>query len=55
MLLTSILFFKVLGVAAVEDRLQEGIPETIVSLRQAGVKVWMLTGDKTGTVISTGS
>ncbi|XP_053491012.1 phospholipid-transporting ATPase IC-like [Ictalurus furcatus] len=37
----------ILGVAAIEDRLQEGVPETIVSLRQAGVKVWMLTGDKT--------
>lgn len=46
-------FLKILGVAAIEDRLQEGVPETIVSLRQAGVKVWMLTGDKTGTVIST--
>lgn len=39
--------------AAIEDRLQEGVPETIVSLRRAGVKVWVLTGDKTGTVIST--
>lgn len=52
-LLTSILFCKILGVAAIEDRLQEGVPETIVSLRRAGVKVWVLTGDKTGTVIST--
>lgn len=52
-LLTCILFFKILGVAAIEDRLQEGVPETIVSLRRAGVKVWVLTGDKTGTVIPT--
>ncbi|TTK63268.1 Phospholipid-transporting ATPase IK [Bagarius yarrelli] len=37
----------ILGVAAIEDRLQEGVPETIISLRQAGVKVWVLTGDKT--------
>ncbi|XP_053490338.1 phospholipid-transporting ATPase VD [Ictalurus furcatus] len=44
----------ILGVAAIEDRLQEGVPETIVSLRQAGVKVWMLTGDKTETAVNVG-
>ncbi|KAK3561561.1 hypothetical protein QTP86_008941 [Hemibagrus guttatus] len=44
----------ILGVAAIEDRLQEGVPETIVSLRRAGVKVWVLTGDKTETAVSVG-
>lgn len=44
---------KILGVAAIEDRLQDGVPETISSLRRAGVKVWVLTGDKTGTLIFT--
>ena len=29
-----------------EDRLQEGVPETIEKLREARVKVFMLTGDK---------
>ncbi|XP_048514856.1 phospholipid-transporting ATPase IF-like isoform X2 [Athalia rosae] len=35
-----------LGVSAVEDRLQEGVQETLESLRAAGIKVWVLTGDK---------
>lgn len=35
---------------AIEDRLQEGVPETIALLKEAGVKVWVLTGDKKGTV-----
>lgn len=35
-----------LGATAVEDKLQEGVKDTISKLRQAGVKVWMLTGDK---------
>lgn len=43
---------KLLGVTAIEDRLQDGVPETIASLRQAGIRVWMLTGDKKGTHIS---
>ncbi|KAL1545381.1 P-type phospholipid transporter [Salvia divinorum] len=41
-----------LGATAIEDRLQEGVPEAIVSLRQAGIKVWALTGDKQETAIS---
>ncbi|KAK2868944.1 hypothetical protein Q7C36_000815 [Tachysurus vachellii] len=44
----------ILGVAAIEDRLQEGVPETISSLRRAGVKVWVLTGDKTETAVNVG-
>lgn len=35
-----------LGVTAVEDRLQEGVQETLEGLRAAGIKVWVLTGDK---------
>lgn len=34
------------GASAVEDKLQAGVPETIEKMRQAGIKVWMLTGDK---------
>ncbi|GAA0166956.1 primary active transporter [Lithospermum erythrorhizon] len=41
-----------LGVTAIEDKLQEGVPETIESLRQAGIKVWVLTGDKQETAVS---
>ncbi|OLY81337.1 putative phospholipid-transporting ATPase 5 [Smittium mucronatum] len=40
------------GVTAVEDRLQEGVPETIEALRKAGIHVWMLTGDKIETAIN---
>ncbi|KAL1023000.1 hypothetical protein UPYG_G00035230, partial [Umbra pygmaea] len=43
---------KLLGVTAIEDRLQEGVPETIAKLRQAGIKVWMLTGDKKETAVN---
>lgn len=34
------------GVTGVEDKLQNGVIETVGSLRSIGVKVWMLTGDK---------
>ncbi|KAJ8277277.1 hypothetical protein GJAV_G00073460, partial [Gymnothorax javanicus] len=43
-----------LGVTAIEDRLQDGVPQTISTLRQAGVKVWVLTGDKTETAVNIG-
>ncbi|KAJ8374416.1 hypothetical protein SKAU_G00049960 [Synaphobranchus kaupii] len=43
-----------LGVTAIEDRLQEGVSQTISTLRQAGVKVWVLTGDKTETAVNIG-
>ncbi|CAB0041003.1 unnamed protein product [Trichogramma brassicae] len=38
-----------LGVSAVEDRLQEAVPETLEKLRRAGLKVWVLTGDQAET------
>ncbi|KAH7429659.1 hypothetical protein KP509_09G060500 [Ceratopteris richardii] len=43
-----------LGATAVEDKLQDGVPETIAALREAGMKVWVLTGDKQETAISIG-
>lgn len=39
---------RAIGVTAIEDRLQEKVPETIVALRKAGIHVWMLTGYVTG-------
>ncbi|KAG7027531.1 Phospholipid-transporting ATPase 1, partial [Cucurbita argyrosperma subsp. argyrosperma] len=45
---------KLLGATAIEDKLQDGVPEAIESLRQAGIKVWILTGDKQETAISIG-
>ncbi|KAG8461519.1 hypothetical protein KFE25_001123 [Diacronema lutheri] len=43
---------RLVGVSAIEDRLQPGVPETIDALRSAGVRVWMLTGDKMETAIN---
>ncbi|RZC10000.1 Phospholipid-transporting ATPase 1 isoform B [Glycine soja] len=44
----------ILGASAIEDKLQQGVPESIESLRIAGIKVWVLTGDKQETAISIG-
>lgn len=41
-----------LGGTAIEDLLQVGVPETIQKLLLAGIKLWVLTGDKVGTAIS---
>jgi phospholipid-translocating ATPase len=40
-----------LGASAIEDSLQPGVPETIRALREAGICVWMLTGDKAETAL----
>lgn len=45
---------QILGATGIEDKLQHGVPEAIESLRQAGIKVWVLTGDKQETAISIG-
>jgi len=43
-----------LGASAIEDKLQDNVPESIATLRQASIKVWMLTGDKQETAINIG-
>ncbi|GMN42516.1 hypothetical protein TIFTF001_011718 [Ficus carica] len=43
-----------LGATAVEDKLQKGVPECIDKLSQAGIKIWVLTGDKMETAINIG-
>jgi len=43
-----------LGVTALEDKLQEGVPETISDISKAGIKIWMLTGDKLETAENIG-
>ena len=43
-----------LGATAIEDKLQDGVPECIEQLRQAGIKIWLLTGDKLETAINIG-
>ncbi|KAL1197082.1 Phospholipid-transporting ATPase 1 [Cardamine amara subsp. amara] len=45
---------RIVGATAIEDKLQRGVPEAIESLRIAGIKVWVLTGDKQETAISIG-
>lgn len=41
--------FVLLGGTGIEDKLQDGVPEAVTSLRGAGVRVWMATGDKLST------
>jgi len=44
----------VLGITAIEDKLQDEVPEVINDLGNAGIKVWVLTGDKVETAINIG-
>lgn len=46
--------FEIIGATAIEDKLQDGVPDAIESFRKAGIKFWMLTGDKVETAISIG-
>lgn len=45
---------EVVGVTAIEDKLQDEVPNTIADLGKAGVKLWVLTGDKMETAINIG-
>jgi phospholipid-transporting ATPase len=40
------------GTTAVEDRLQEGVPQTISALHEAGIKIAVVTGDKVETAVN---
>jgi P-type E1-E2 ATPase len=46
--------FELIGATAIEDQLQDNVKGTIEAIRRAGVKVWMLTGDKKETAINIG-
>lgn len=46
--------FVLIGATAIEDKLQEGVPDTIAYLLKAGIKVWVITGDKQATAINIG-
>lgn len=37
---------ELLGLTGVEDKLQDEVKSTLELLRNAGIKIWMLTGDK---------
>ncbi|KDQ19994.1 hypothetical protein BOTBODRAFT_125521 [Botryobasidium botryosum FD-172 SS1] len=43
-----------LGATAIEDKLQEGVPDAIHTLQLAGIKIWVLTGDRQETAINIG-
>eukprot|EP00043_Microstomoeca_roanoka_P004522 m.50266 g.50266 ORF g.50266 m.50266 type:complete len:1089 (-) comp12533_c0_seq3:442-3708(-) len=43
-----------LGATAIEDRLQDGVPETVHALAEAGINIWVCTGDKQETAINIG-
>ncbi|XP_052793334.1 probable phospholipid-transporting ATPase IA isoform X2 [Mya arenaria] len=45
---------NLIGATAIEDKLQEGVPETIASLAKADIKIWVLTGDKQETAVNIG-
>ncbi|XP_048666629.1 phospholipid-transporting ATPase IK [Marmota marmota marmota] len=45
---------QLLGVTAIEDKLQDGVPDTIKCLRRGNIKFWVLTGDKQETAVNIG-
>ncbi|KAJ3309397.1 hypothetical protein HDV04_006184 [Boothiomyces sp. JEL0838] len=45
---------NLVGATAIEDKLQEGVPETIYNLLEAGIRMWVLTGDRQDTAINIG-
>jgi magnesium-transporting ATPase (P-type) len=44
----------IVGATAIEDKLQKNVPETIATLAKAGIKLWVLTGDKRETAVEIG-
>ena len=46
--------FSLAGVTAIEDKLQDGVPETIELLLKSGIRLWVLTGDKKETALIIG-
>ena len=43
---------ELVGATAIEDRLQDDVGPTIAYLKAAGIKIWVLTGDKIETAIN---
>lgn len=46
--------FELVGSTGLEDKLQDGVPDTIEMIRKAGIKLWVLTGDKIETAVNIG-
>jgi phospholipid-translocating ATPase len=45
---------QLLGATAIEDKLQDGVPECIADLKRAGINIWVATGDKLETAVAIG-
>ena len=45
---------ELVGSTAIEDRLQDEVADTIQFMKKAGIKVWVLTGDKIETAMNIG-
>eukprot|EP01135_Chromosphaera_perkinsii_P001852 Nk52_evm1s212 gene=Nk52_evmTU1s212 len=45
---------ELVGCSAIEDKLQDGVKETLEKMKEANCKIWVLTGDKTETAINIG-
>ena len=46
--------FDLVGSTAIEDKLQDEVADTIEFMKDAGIKIWVLTGDKIETAINIG-
>jgi len=46
--------FQFVGASAIEDKLQEGVPEAIAKIIETGIRIWVLTGDKQETAVEIG-
>lgn len=46
--------FLLIGSTAIEDKLQDNVADTISFIKEAGIKLWVLTGDKIETAINIG-
>ncbi len=46
--------FNLIGSTAIEDKLQDDVADTIQFIKDAGIKIWVLTGDKIETAINIG-
>lgn len=45
---------RLVGSTAIEDKLQDEVPDTIKFMKRTDIKVWVLTGDKVGTAKNIG-
>ena len=44
-----------MGATAIEDKLQDEVPQTIANMLDAGMSMWVLTGDKLETAVNIGA